>query len=78
VTCIPDEVKEQIEGLLDRAASFLESTEGQEMNETMLMVQIQRLVANGHIPLPCSLTEAVRFLGTHDTTSLLQKGTDDR
>jgi len=46
--------------------------------EAMLMIQIERLVANGHIPLPCSLMEATVFLGTHDTSSLLQKGTDDR
>ncbi len=32
--------------------------------------RITRLVINGHIPLPCSLTVAVDFLGKYDTSSL--------
>jgi len=32
--------------------------------------RITRLVINGHIPLPCSLTAAGEFLGTYDITSL--------
>jgi len=41
------------------------------MTGTMLAMKIERLVINGHIPLPCSLMEAAQFLGTHDTSSLL-------
>jgi len=40
------------------------------MEEMALELRITRLVINGHIPLPCSLTGAVQFLGTHDTSSL--------
>lgn len=32
--------------------------------------RLTRLVINGHIPLPCTLTEATAFLGKFDTTSL--------
>jgi len=32
--------------------------------------RITRLVINGHIPLPCSLTVAAEFLGKHNTSSL--------
>jgi len=34
--------------------------------------KITRLVINGHIPLPSTLTVAAQFLGTLDTSSLLR------
>lgn len=40
------------------------------MEGIAMEMRITRLVINGHIPLPCSLTVAVQFLGTHDTSSL--------
>ncbi len=40
------------------------------MEQITLEMRVTRLVINGHIPLPCSLTGAVRFLGTLDTSSL--------
>ncbi len=48
------------------------------MTETMWTLAVERMVVNGLIPLPCTLTEAAKFLGTLDTSSLLQKGTDER
>jgi len=48
------------------------------MAQLNIKLRIERLVVNGHIPLPCTVTEAARFLGEHDTTSLLQRGTDER
>lgn len=41
------------------------------MEQISLELRVTRLVINGHIPLPCSLTAANEFLGTHDTSSLL-------
>lgn len=41
------------------------------MEAITLELRLTRLVINGHIPLPCSLTAAAQFLGTHDITSLL-------
>ncbi len=40
------------------------------MAQIALEQRLTRLVITGAIPLPCSLTEAVAFLGTHDTSSL--------
>lgn len=40
------------------------------MEGIALEMRITRLVINGSIPLPCSLTVAVQFLGQHDTSSL--------
>ncbi len=40
------------------------------MEKINLELRVTRLIINGHIPLPCSLTEAIHFLGTHDTSSL--------
>lgn len=48
------------------------------MTETMLMLQVERLVVNGHIPLPSTLTEVAAFLGSHDTSGLSRKGTEER
>jgi len=42
------------------------------MEELELEQRITRLVINGHIPLPCTVTVAVKFLGNHDTSSLPQ------
>ena len=42
------------------------------MEQIALELRITRLVINGRIPLPCSLTVAVQFLGTHDTSGLPQ------
>jgi len=50
---------------------FLGQEKGGEMEQIALELRVTRLVINGRIPLPCSLTEAVKFLGTHDTSSLL-------
>jgi len=78
VTCIPDEVAEEIRALRENLDSFLANMGGQNMEETMVRLQVERMVINGLIPLPCTAMEAARFLGTYDTSSLLQKGTDDR
>ncbi len=40
------------------------------MEQIALELRLTRLIINGHIPLPCSLTAAVEFLGTHETSSL--------
>lgn len=48
------------------------------MNEAMLRLQVERAVVNGIIPLPCTVMEAAAFLGTHNTDSLPQMGTDER
>lgn len=40
------------------------------MEQITLEQRVTRLVINGHIPLPCSLTAVAEFLGTHNTTSL--------
>jgi len=42
------------------------------MEQIALEMRVTRLVINGHIPLPCSLTVAVQFLGTHNISSLSQ------
>jgi len=40
------------------------------MEQIALELRVTRLVINGHIPLPCSLTDAAAFLGEHHTSSL--------
>ena len=75
-TCIPEEVQLEIEALIEEMRDFL-GKEGERMGELMWRVRVERLVINGHIPLPCTAMEAARFLGNHDTTSLLRKGTDE-
>ena len=47
------------------------------MDEIGLLMRVTRLVINGHIPLPSSLTDAVVFLGHHDTSGLPLGGTDE-
>lgn len=42
------------------------------MEAVALEMRVSRLIVNGHIPLPCSLTVAAEFLGTHDASSLPQ------
>ena len=42
------------------------------MEKIALELRLTRLVVNGHIPLPCSLTVGVEFLGKQDTSSLPQ------
>lgn len=37
-----------------------------------LELRLVRLIINGHIPLPTTLTGAAQFLGTYDTSSLPQ------
>ena len=78
MTCIPDEAQQEIVDILKGAADFLEP-KGIEMMEAMtLILRIERLVLNGHIPLPCTLTVAAKFLGSYDASGLLPKGTDER
>lgn len=40
------------------------------MEQISLEQRVTRLIINGHIPLPCTLTAAVQFLGAYDTSSL--------
>lgn len=70
-TCIPGEVQEEIKILLNELNLFLGQPSGGEMEQIALEQRITRLVINGHIPLPGTLTAAAEYLGTHDTTSLL-------
>ena len=42
------------------------------MKQINLELRVTRLLNNGHIPLPCSLTAAVEFLGAYNTTGLPQ------
>ena len=68
--CIPDEVVAEIQALLEETDHFL----GVGVEKTLLEIGLEqrftRLVINGHIPLPTTLTDAVTFLGRHDTTGL--------
>ena len=48
------------------------------MNSLSLLLRVERLVIQGHIPLPTTLTDAAAFLGTFNTASLSRKGTDER
>lgn len=41
------------------------------MEEIALELRVTRLIINGHIPLPSTLTVAAEFLGKYSTTSLL-------
>lgn len=68
--CIPEEVRNEIQDLLEKADLFLGRGGEMDLTGIALEQRLTRLVINGHIPLPCSLTEAITFLGTHDTTSL--------
>jgi len=70
LACIPEEVQARIHALLEELDLFLGQQKGEEMEQIALEMTITRLVINGHIPLPCSLTEAAQFLGTHNTSSL--------
>ncbi len=69
-TCIPSEIQVEVHALIEELDLFLGQQMGGEMNEIALELRVTRLIINGHIPLPCSLTAAAQFLGTHDTTSL--------
>jgi len=69
-TCIPDEVQAEIHALLEELDLFLGQMHGGEMEKIALELKVTRLVITGHIPLPCSLTEAALFLGTHNISSL--------
>jgi len=42
------------------------------MERIGLEQRVTRLVINGHIPLPTTLTVCAQFLGTQDTSSLPQ------
>ncbi len=75
---IPEEVRDEVETLKEGLSSFLHHGAEGEMTELTWHMTIERAVINGLIPLPCTVTEATRFLGTFETTSLLQKGTDER
>lgn len=75
---IPEEVARDIRTTHEGLSTFLKEQGGEEMNEVMWSLALERLVVNGHLPLPCTLTEANAFLGTYDTSSLPQKGADDR
>jgi len=70
-TCIPEEVRYEIQILLEELDLFLGSKKGGEMEQIALELRVTRMVINGHIPLPTTLTGAAEFLGAHDTTSLL-------
>lgn len=41
------------------------------MEQIALELRVTRLIINGHIPLPSTLTAAAKFLGEYNTTSLL-------
>ena len=74
---LPEEVATEINRVREGVVSFL-GQEGEEMTEIMWKIALERLVITGQLPLPCTLTEAAAFLGSHDTTSLLRKGTEER
>ncbi len=57
---------------MDELDLFLGGQKGEGMEQIGLELRITRLVINGHIPLPCSLTAAHDFLGTLATSSLPQ------
>ncbi len=78
MTCIPEEVAHEVHTLQQTVGDFLASPGADEMTELMIKMTVERAVVNGLIPLPCTLTEAARFLGTFETSSLLRKGTDER
>jgi hypothetical protein len=77
-TSLPEEVRTDVETLIQGVSTFLDEGGQEEMTSLTWIMSIERAVINGIIPLPCTLTEAGRFLGQFDTTSLLQKGTDER
>jgi len=60
----------EIHALLEELDLFLGQQKGEGMEQIALELKVTRLVINGYIPLPCSLTAAAEFLGTHDTSSL--------
>lgn len=68
--CIPEEVVNEIRDLLEQMDLFLGLGGPMDLTGMSLEQRVTRLVINGHIPLPCSLTDATKFLGEFDTTSL--------
>jgi len=60
----------EIQALIQELDLFLGLAKGEGMEQIALEMRVTRLVINGHIPLPCSLTEAAVFLGAHHTSSL--------
>lgn len=60
----------EIQTLVEELDLFLGQQGGELMEKVALELRVTRLVINGHIPLPCSLTVAAQILGTHDTSSL--------
>lgn len=71
-------MQNEIRDLLSDGEDFLGQEGTQDMKELMMEQRIVRLIIAGHIPLPCSATVAIKFLGTYDATSLLRKGTEER
>jgi len=70
MTCIPDEVRVEIHEVLEHLDLFLGLGGPMDLTGMSLEQRVTRLVINGHIPLPCTLTEAAEFLGKYDTNSL--------
>ena len=71
-TCIPEEVAVEVHSLQRELDLFLQNDTEDEMGGIALEMRVTRLVINGHIPLPCTLTAAEAFLRNHDTSSLPQ------
>ena len=67
----------EIHALLEEVDLFLGQQKGEGMEQIMLEQRITRLVINGHIPLPTTLTVAAEFLGTYNASSLPHSGTDE-